>query len=166
MVKKYLLFVNLKKLKSSNQLRSDQKTTPVLSKTFQWKSWQLVLYLLSSTLPNIFNDCVKSGNFPDNLKYADITPVYKKGDTTDKTNYRLIRTLSNFSKVLEKLPIYAKINSFIGPKLSRYLAGVRAKHNTQHGLLNLIEACRAMLNKGNNAGKIIANGSLQRIWHA
>ena len=104
MVKKYLHFVNLKKLKSSNQLRSDQKTTPVLSKTFQWKSWQLVLYLLSSTLPNIFNDCAKSGNFPDNLKYADITPVYKKGDTTDKTNYRLIRTLSNFWKNCRFMP--------------------------------------------------------------
>ena len=29
------------------------------------------------------------------------------------------------------------------------------KHNTQYALLNMIETCRAMINKGNNVGKII-----------
>ena len=29
-------------------------------------------------------------------KYANITAVYTKGDTTDKINYRPISTLSNF----------------------------------------------------------------------
>ena len=37
------------------------------------------------------------------LKYAGITPVFKKGDTTDKSNYRPINTLSNFSEIFEKL---------------------------------------------------------------
>ena len=36
--KKYLLFVNLKKLKSQKQLRSCQKTKPVHSKTLQLNS--------------------------------------------------------------------------------------------------------------------------------
>ena len=45
--------------------------------------------------------------YPDILKYADIIPVFKKGDTTDKTNYRCINTRSSFSKVFEKL-IYAQ----------------------------------------------------------
>ena len=38
-------------------------------------------------LKKSFNDCVKSGDFPDALKYADITLVLKKCDTTDKSNY-------------------------------------------------------------------------------
>ena len=43
----------------------------------------------------------------------------KKGDTTDKRNYRLISTPSTFSKILEKL-IFTKINSFKRlPKLSK-----------------------------------------------
>ena len=46
------------------------------------------------------------------MKYADITPVFKIGDTTDKTNYRPISTLSNFSKDFEKM-IYIQINSFM-----------------------------------------------------
>ena len=88
------------------------------------------------------------------MKYADITPVFKKGDTTDKTNYRPISTLSNFSKVFEKM-IYAQINSFMEPKLSKFLAGFRAKRNTQHALLKMIETWRAILNKGNKVGAII-----------
>ena len=112
------------------------------------------VHIYSQVLTNIFNDCVKSGKFPDILKYADITPVFKKGDTTDKTNYRPISTLSNFSKVFEKM-IYAQINSFMEPKLSKFLAGFRAKHNTQHALLKMIETWRAMLNKGNKVGAII-----------
>ena len=105
------------------------------------------VYIYSQVLTNIFNQCVKSGEFPDILKCADITPVFKKGDTTDKTNYRPISTLLNFSKVFEKM-IYAQINSFMEPKLSKYIAGFRARHNTQHALLK-------MLNKGNKVGAII-----------
>ena len=67
------------------------------------------VHIYSQELINIFNDCVKSGNFSDILKYTDITPVFKKGDTTDKTNYRPVSTLSNFPKVFEKI-IYAQIN--------------------------------------------------------
>ena len=101
------------------------------------------VHIYSHVLTNIFNDCVKRGNFPDILKYADITPVFKKGDTTDKTNYRPISTLSNFSKVFEKM-IYAQISSFMEPKLSKYPAGFHGKHNTQHAFLKMIGTWLAM----------------------
>ena len=32
----------------------------------------------ADTLHNLFNDILKNGNFPDNLKLDDITPVSKK----------------------------------------------------------------------------------------
>ena len=78
---------------------------------------------------------------------------FKKGDTTGKTNYRPISTFSNFSKVFEKM-IYAQINSFMKPKLSKYGAGFRAKHNTQP-LLRIFQTWGAMLNKGKKLGVII-----------
>ena len=49
------------------------------------------------------------GKFPDILKKAEVTPVYKKIDVNDKQNYRPVSTLSNQSKVFEKL-IYALIH--------------------------------------------------------
>ena len=112
------------------------------------------VHLYSHALTKIFNDCEKSGNFPDILKYADITPVFKKGDATGKSNYRPISTLSNFSHVFEKL-IYTQINSFMQPKLSKHLAGFRKNHNTQHVLLKMNKTWRSTLNKSNKVGAIV-----------
>ena len=81
-------------------------------------------HVYSPRLTIIFNNCIRNGKFPDILKYADITPVFKKEDTTDKTNYRPASTLSNFSKIFEKL-IYSQVHSHMEPKLSKYLAGFR-----------------------------------------
>ena len=78
-------------------------------------------HVYSHRLTIIFNNCIKNSKFPDILKYADITPVFKKGDTTDKSNYRPISTLSNFSKIFEKL-IYNQVNSYMEAKLSKYFA--------------------------------------------
>ena len=33
-------------------------------------------------LTNIFNNCIRSGTFPEILKKAKVTPVFKKGDPT------------------------------------------------------------------------------------
>ena len=52
------------------------------------------VHIYSHPLTKLFNECVKSGHFPDILKYADITTVFKKGDTTEKSNYRPINTIS------------------------------------------------------------------------
>ena len=43
------------------------------------------------------------------------------------------------------------------PKLSKYLAGFRRNHNTQHALLRMIESWRALLNKGQKVSKTIIN---------
>ena len=37
-----------------------------------------------------FNKCIIDGKFPDQLKKTDISPVFKKGNHNDKTNYRPI----------------------------------------------------------------------------
>ena len=37
------------------------------------------------------------------MKYADVTPIHKEDDKTDKTNYCPISILPNLSKVYERL---------------------------------------------------------------
>ena len=71
----------------------------------------------------------------------------------DKQNYRPVSTLSNLSKVFEKL-IYSQINTYMSDKFSKYLTGFRKNHNTQHALLNMIENWKSNLNKGNKVGTI------------
>ena len=47
--------------------------------------------------------------FQKHLPKAEVTPVFKKGDPTPKTDYRPVSTLSNSSNIFEKL-IYLQLN--------------------------------------------------------
>ena len=49
-----------------------------------------------------FNSCLETGSFPDDLKFAEVVPIYKKNNKKDKSNYRPISLLSNISKLYEK----------------------------------------------------------------
>ena len=41
--------------------------------------------------------------FPDRLKYSEIKPLFKKGDKTSISNYRLFSVITSFSKIIEKI---------------------------------------------------------------
>ena len=49
------------------------------------------------------NEAILSGKFPDSFKLSNIVAEYKKKDTTDKCNYRLLSILPLLSKVFEKI---------------------------------------------------------------
>ena len=112
------------------------------------------IQVYSGKLTFLLNNCLQEGIFPDDLKYADVTPVFKKGDNTAKENYRPISTLSNFSKVFERL-LHNQISNFMESKFSKFLTGFRKKHNTQHALLTMIETWKSKLNVGHKIGAII-----------
>ena len=78
-----------------------------------------------------------SGVFSDELKLADMTPLYKKSDTEDKTYYWPVSVLPSLSKVYEKI-LHKQLNSFFETKLSPHLCGLRSKYSTQHALSNLL----------------------------
>ena len=105
-------------------------------------------------LTDIFNSCIKENQFPDSLKLAEITPIFKKSDDTNKENYRPISILSKLSKVFEKI-LHKQISEFMEEKFSKLLCGFRKKHNTQSALLNMIENWKKELDKGNYIGAII-----------
>ena len=93
-----------------------------------------------------FNISIDTGNFPVNLKLSDITPVHKKGDRTDKTEYRPVSILPAISKVFEKLLFY-QINDFINPKLSKNQSGFRKGFSAQ--LIVMLQKWKKSLdNKG------------------
>ena len=52
-------------------------------------------------LTNYINDAINKGVFPDSLKIANITPVHKKDEPTDKENYRPVSVVPLLSKVFE-----------------------------------------------------------------
>ena len=56
---------------------------------------------LSKPLLRISRISLEEGIFPDNLKTAKVTHIFKAGDENDFGNYRPISVLSCFSKILE-----------------------------------------------------------------
>ena len=77
----------------------------------------------ADALQSLFNDTSKTGNFPENLKLADITPVFKKKkNPLHKADFRLVIVLPGISKVFEKL-MQKQIIGYIRNYLSPYLCG-------------------------------------------
>ena len=51
----------------------------------------------------MINLSINTGVFPDSLKVAQVTPIHKKNDPLNKSNYRPVSVLPIFSKVYEKV---------------------------------------------------------------
>ena len=55
-----------------------------------------------------FNKSLQTGHVPQDWKYANVTPLFKKGSRTQCNNYRLVSLTSQVIKILERL-IYDKL---------------------------------------------------------
>ena len=58
---------------------------------------------LSDILRYVFDLSLQTGIFPDPLKTAKVTPVFKTGDFREISNYHPISVLPCFSKILERI---------------------------------------------------------------
>ena len=103
-----------------------------------------------------FNSSIKGGTFPSNQKYADVSPVFKKGVKLDKSNYRPVSLLSTLSKITERLLFY-QIDKFMDPKLSMYQCGFRKNMSAQNCLLFMLEKWRKCLDNKGNAGVLLTD---------
>ena len=90
------------------------------------------------------NKSLETCNFPSCLKMANVTPVYKKGNRSEKGNYRPVSILPNLSKIFERC-LCKQISTFFEDTLSKYLCGFRKEHIAQHCLLALIEKLKQSL---------------------
>ena len=100
-----------------------------------------------SLLTKIMNSYIRNGCFPDELKAAEVTTIFKKNDDLDKENYRPVSVLPHVSKIIERV-MYTQIENFMEDKLSKLLTGFRKNHSTQHCLVNMLEKWKNTLDKG------------------
>ena len=68
-----------------------------------------------------FNNAMNKEVFSDELKHADIEPIYKSEWSNEKGNYRLVNILQNLSKPLERC-MYDQLKYF-DKILSKYHCG-------------------------------------------
>ena len=93
---------------------------------------------ISKPLCHIFNLSLSTGIFPDKLKIARVTPVFKSGDKCELSNYRPISVLPCFSKILEKI-VYNRTVKFLDRNniLGSYQYGFRSKYSTSMALTDI-----------------------------
>ena len=66
---------------------------------------------LSGLFPVFLKRCSQN-QFPDRLKVAQVSPIFKKGDSYIKKNYRPANVLTTHSKIFEQIMFYQLSNQF------------------------------------------------------
>ena len=113
------------------------------------KNIKLIKDYISYPLANMVNLSFEQGVFPDELKIAVITPLYKAKDPMFFNNYRPISLLSVFSKIFERL-MYNRILIVINRHklFNKFQLGFRNNHSTFMALVILIENLVNALDNG------------------
>ena len=111
--------------------------------------------VLSKPLVKLINFSFSEGTFPDLLKFANVIPVFKKGDNLDYNNYRPISLISNIGKLIEKI-IHERLYSFLEKNylLFEQRYGFRNKLSTNHALIDITNRIQEARDSGQYACRI------------
>ena len=105
-------------------------------------------HLYAGIIAEMVNKAFTTGEFPNVLKIANVTPIFKKGDPTCHSNYRPISVLSILSKIFEKC-LYSRLinfftlNSIITPNQFGFLKG----KSTEDAVSDLVNFLYSSLNE-------------------
>ena len=97
----------------------------------------------------IVNQSLLTGIFPDSLKVAKITPIFKKDNPHITDNYRPISLLPAISKIFEKVAYGQVYDYFVENNLlyeSQY--GFRKLHSTELATLEITDKITKELDQG------------------
>lgn len=113
---------------------------------------------IAETLTYVYNLCLDKKVFPSALKIANVTPLYKSGDSSNPSNYRPISILSVLSKPLEKhinkhLLLHLNSNNLLHPNQS----GFRKKHSCHTALTNIVDKWLQNINQNEFCGAIFVD---------
>ena len=95
---------------------------------------------LCEPLKYLFNLSIVKGIFPDDLKIAKVTPIYKADNSSNISNYRPISVLPCFSKMLERI-MYNRLQKYLKDQNILYdkQFGFQTGHSTEHAIAQLVD---------------------------
>ena len=95
-----------------------------------------------------FSNSLAKGTFPEEIKIARITPIYKGRDKENVVNYRLLSVLPIFSKILERI-MYKRLYLYFSENNLLYNRqfGFQKGHSTDHANVHLASQIHEMFNK-------------------
>ena len=102
--------------------------------------------VLQSPLTGLINLSIETSTFPDSLKRAQVTPLHKKNETMNKSNFIPVSILTSISKLYEKV-ISEQLSQYFEDIFDRYLCAFRKGQGCQTTLLRLLEDWKQALDK-------------------
>ena len=125
-------------------------------------------HILAHPYSIIFNRSLEQGYFPSSWKEANVTPIYKKEDKSQPSNYRPISLLSIVGKTMERcvhkhLYNYMVTNQLLTPLQS----GFRECDSTTNQLLHTYHTICEAVDKGKEIRAVFCDISkaFDRVWH-
>ena len=109
---------------------------------------------LSQPLTKLINMSIRTNIFPDQLKKAEVSPLFKKDDNMNKVNFRPVSILVCISKIFEK--VYRnQMTDFFDAILSISLSAFRKSYSCETVLVRLVEDWKALLDKHQVVGAML-----------
>ena len=121
---KLFSFQPISKFDMEKEIQNIDLKKATTKNTIPPKILKIICNTSAETFHNLFSQFLITGNFPDNLKIADITSVFKKKDPLNKENCRPVNVFPSISDIFEKL-MQNKINGYINNFLFPYSCGYR-----------------------------------------
>ena len=118
----------------------------------------------------IFNNILRTSNFPILWKLANVTPVFKKNDKQLIKNYRPISLLPLLSKVFEKI-IFNKLykhltdNNLITPNQSGFRPGDSTVNQLLYLVSEIYESFECPDNLEVRAVFLDISKAFDKVWH-
>ena len=102
------------------------------------KFLKMATSVVAPYLVRIYNCCMIEGVYPNELKIAQVIPVFKSGNTHLCSNYRPISILSQLNKIFEKV-LHARVYSYLQEfnLLSPHQYGFRPQSSTALAVENI-----------------------------
>ena len=107
-----------------------------------------IAQIIAPTLTIIINQSLYTGIFPEKLKIAKVTPLFKHGEKNLMENYRPISLLASISKIFERVVFNQIYQYFVENNLlfdGQY--GFRKHHSTELAALELVDRISNGLDK-------------------
>ena len=95
---------------------------------------------LNDLLKYLLEKSIETGVFPDTLKIARVTPLFKGGDPTNISNYGPISVLPCFFKILEHI-MYNRLYKYLATEKLLYSKqfDFQSGLSTEHAIVKLVD---------------------------
>ena len=108
---------------------------------------------LTYPITNLINNSISMSTFPDQLKCAELSPLYKKEDNLNEKNFRPVSILTGISKLYESV-VNDQLLEFFSRLFNDLIGAFRKGYSCQSLLVKCIDNWKSALDKQQYIGAL------------